>query len=241
MQEAPLLIELEEGSEEKKEEKENLSIGKKKAKDESTKKKKEVKPKVKSPIVTHFLALRIDNPMILENLECLSSNLIKNHCSLEKHKVRSASYHITLFVLRAEEKEEKMVQIFNANCLEEVNKLFEDGFKLEINLRGIGEFGGHRVLFAEIEKDENREKLETLISCLHEKFKQEDSSMVDSKLTLSLHVTLFKVRTKGKLGIKEENYLEHINKHFGVQPCNTIHLLKMKASCDGYYEMVSMI
>jgi len=177
-----------------------------------------------------FVAIQLDNPAIIANMQQVQDFCFEKDASLAQHKLPLEKAHVTLLVAHVEEENLSKAKAAIYGTLQEVISSFPDN-KFQLEIKGMGNFGT-TVVFAQAGL--GRRFLELLNRGLLKRFESmgfESDNRFDSP-----HSTVLKV-TQGHKGIPPELYSKFSEHKFGTQEVSGIKLLSMtkKPTPEGRY------
>ena len=178
----------------------------------------------------HFLAIRVCNKNILDNIEVFQAYQMMTDESLKKFVKSSVKAHVTLNVLQLDSKEEvdKCIKLLTENFKIKANE------KTTLRFQGIGKFG-KKIVYAKPIKGAGEEILQSIFTDIN-KVLVDGGIKVEKKKKYNPHITLFKApRRQNK--VIEINTDQYKNFLFGEESVNEILLLSINKKADkaGFY------
>ena len=196
---------------------------------------------------THFLAIRIANPGLLQRLMAVQKLVVESDPNLADCCMKEGLFHITLGMLRIPETRGILAAVDTLEGLAEEFKALTNGRDTDLHVRNLNNFG-HRVLYAEVHPADPV-LFQDLLRLLKAKFEPiKESVMSTNSFEFVPHVTLVKVsrpiaRVRNSQYIDQGSYQEAANEEFGVQALDNLQLCIIEASTrfDGFYTTLADI
>ena len=208
--------------------------------------------KSKKPRPTHFLAVKIDDPGILEAAMKVQSEILEKVPEIQPAVIPVSKLHVTLgvFYLPTQEHVDSVKQSLSSINWSLVTE--ECNENLSLTVKGVGHFRD-QIIWAGLHVDEHCHKLRKIAENAHQSIKSScPEAVCEEKIDDSFkpHITLAKLTTakfhkhnkksESKIRKIDRNSHNHLNDHlFGTQFCNRIQLLAMQwpkgSEKDGYY------
>ena len=145
---------------------------------------------------THFIAIKINNPEIVENVCKVQEEIINHEEILQDCCMKKGLFHITIAMIRLEGTEgvnnaKKMMH----DLQPELEKILSDRSKNILTVKNLNNFG-QRVVYGEVTPS-NPEILSRLVSCIKTGvYNAGDGVHLNDKFGFIPHLTIAKVRPK---------------------------------------------
>jgi len=217
-----------------------IEESKREEKEELPKTEKREPPKKLRP--NYFVAVKISNPEIHENLKKVQNHILERESNLKRNMIELKTLHITLMVMHIGDTETHARAL---NALRSVHQEYDKEMSdnpLELEFKGLGHFQ-NRVVFAKLSADDSYERLCNLAKVVKKHFEANTVFSTDKRSTFTPHLTVAKIDFKKKQNrfikkIDPELYKDYVNQHFGTQIIESIQLLSMTnpKNEEGYYD-----
>ena len=191
---------------------------------------------------THFIAIKINNQEIMENLIRVQESIIAREELLQECCMKRGLFHITIAMLRirGEEGLDQARQMMQ-RLMVELDTMLEDRSRTVLTVRGLNSFG-QRVVYGEVEAAEPG-LLSSLVTRVKRGVMEAGPGVsLNDKFGFVPHVTLAKVsrpvaRLRRSKYIDSSYYEAHINDTFGLQNIDNLQLCVIDSSTryDGFY------
>lgn len=196
--------------------------------------------------VTHFLAVRITAPEVIENVQKFQEKVCEADQALKRACIVPEKLHITLGVMRLETSEEEELAAKVLKDLEgELALCFSPSTRL--NFKRI-ECWQSRVVVSPVEGQEEKESLGKGMRMILSKLQEVGIEVKDERREFTPHLTAMKVqfamrKKKNKKKISEEVVRPHQDFQLGCQDVDEIHLCSMigKPREDGFYQTLATV
>ena len=195
---------------------------------------------------THFIAIKINNEEIVENLMRVQDSIIVREELLQECCMKRGLFHVTIAMIRIQgeeglEQARHMMQRLEA----ELRILLEDRSRTVLTVRGLNNFG-QRVVYGEVEAGEPG-LLASLVTRVKRAVAEAGAGVsLHDKFRFVPHVTLAKVsrpvaRMRRSKYIDTSYYEDHISDTFGHQHIDNLHLCVIDSSTryDGFYSTLA--
>lgn len=195
---------------------------------------------------THFIAIKINNQEIIENLIRVQESIMAREELLQECCMKRGLFHITIAMLRIRGEEgldqaRQMMQRLKV----ELDSLLEDRSRTLLTVRGLNNFG-QRVVYGEVEAAEPG-LLSSLVTRVKRVVTEAGPGVsLNDKFGFVPHVTLAKVsrpvaRIRRSKYIDSSYYEAHINDTFGLQNIDNLQLCVIDSSTryDGFYSTLT--
>lgn len=191
---------------------------------------------------THFIAVRVLEPSVLESfgqflehVKRVDGELARSNCLLSKS-------HVTLMTLNIPAGQEEDVKRIFQESLDRQRPLME---RVTFQFEGVGYCrisGGNDMLFSHVRLPDGQRSFHYVLKNL--KSTIEKCPGVSAQLSSFLHATLVNTKigrnlTGNKVRIGPEIYEPYVLHEFGAQRVGTLQLLKMGRGEGGYYKIVA--
>eukprot|EP00741_Cyanophora_paradoxa_P004428 tig00000802_g4298.t1 len=164
------------------------------------------------------------------------------------HLIPLHQLHMTLFVFRLEDDEQKAAAAEVLERCAEDEELLRLAPAEDLILRGVGAFGS-RVVWMGVEEGPGRDALGAFVDSVHARFAEAGVVEGGGRLRFTPHVTLAKVRqarrpprhapaASGSIG--RETWAPHAARRFGAVRFDRVQLsAMMEKEADGYYRSLA--
>eukprot|EP00164_Ancoracysta_twista_P004522 GFYU01006102.1.p1 GENE.GFYU01006102.1~~GFYU01006102.1.p1 ORF type:complete len:1730 (-),score=510.95 GFYU01006102.1:75-5264(-) len=182
----------------------------------------------------HYLCFRVTDPEILEGVKAVQSGMLQFNPEYERGMSDLKTLHVTLAMLRlSSEADIKRAQAALDVLQWHLQKMFPP--QVEITFEGVYHFRDRVVYVA----PSHKELLTEFVNIANMEFKKHNVNVIIQAQTYTPHMTIFKQtremsRSMGNMD--RASYLSHLNRHFGTQAVDAIHvasMIKPKAD-DGF-------
>ena len=195
---------------------------------------------------THFIAIKINNEEIVENLMRVQDSIIVREELLQECCMKRGLFHVTIAMIRIQgeeglEQARHMIQRLEA----ELRILLEDRSRTVLTVRGLNNFG-QRVVYGEVEAEEPG-LLASLVTRVKRAVAEAGAGVsLNDKFRFVPHVTLAKVsrpvaRMRRSKYIDTSYYEDHTSDTFGHQHIDNLQLCVIDSSTryDGFYSTLA--
>eukprot|EP00095_Tigriopus_kingsejongensis_P002159 maker-scaffold248_size238799-snap-gene-1.24 protein:Tk02159 transcript:maker-scaffold248_size238799-snap-gene-1.24-mRNA-1 annotation:"hypothetical protein SPRG_11048" len=195
---------------------------------------------------THFLAIRVTEPGIVQNVKLLQDHIVDQEMALTECCMKTNLLHLTIGMLRLSNEEGIKEAI---EVVEEMTSTLAEykAMGLKLKIAGLDTFG-QRVLYGKVQP-EPEEAFWTLISTIQNKISQTSPNVVvTNKFEFTPHLTVMKVnrpiaRLRHSKYLPSALYEKYQTMDFGVQPVQNLQLCIIEATTrfDGFYQTLREI
>jgi len=197
------------------------------------------------------LAYRVNFPPILEKIDCFQKKLIDEFPESKLGMIKPDKLHVSLLTLSIPTDIELGRVI---TTLSDSLGLFSSQPILKLPFQGLSHFRDGNVLWCSLKEGEEKQQTKQLTGKLHQFLKENLSDIVETPSQDWIpHMTLYKTTflKKRKQDSFDNNipmkilagssYHQYKEEDFGIQLVDSIDLLEMKGSRDGYYKCYGTI
>eukprot|EP00741_Cyanophora_paradoxa_P009255 tig00001490_g8965.t1 len=168
------------------------------------------------PRPTHFLSLRLTSPAVISEIERVQKAMLEAAPPISTHLINPTSMHFTLFVMTLSPAELAVAKALLEES-DEVRRAAEAfaaaARATALRMKGIGSFGGGRVVWCGLEASAARAALEAFAAAVHGCFA--GAGLAPARLDFVPHCTLAKVRFEK---LKKARWLARKGRKRGRRP-----------------------
>lgn len=195
---------------------------------------------------THFIAIKINNQEIVENLIRVQEDIIVREEVLQECCMKRGLFHVTLAMIRIQGQEGiDQAREMMGRLEAELRVLLEDKSRTVLTVRGLNNFG-QRVVYGEVEAGDP-ELLASLVTRVKRAVAEAGPGVsLNDKFGFIPHVTLAKVsrpvaRMRRSKYIDSSYYESHCSNTFGSQNIDNLQLCVIDSSTryDGFYSTLA--